>query len=187
MILLWGKREFTRFSLWCHEEFLMISWGISHNHEEFLIMYVPVTFMAYRLSFPGCCWMSSSRYFLANNIKPFMGRFGLSQSFSFLLLAGEFTPCTLEEGDGGGGDPLRCSEGICPRVCPTEVGGGGTREVGWKANAVPWIARGDSVSVVEEVNSKRLNLSQRSGVRMASGWFGGRQISPVDNSWHLMP
>ena len=68
--------------------------------------------------------MSSSRYFLANNIKPFMGRFGLSQSFSFLLLAGELTPTF--EGDGGGGDPLRC-EGIW---CPTEVGVCGTREVG---------------------------------------------------------
>ena len=67
--------------------------------------------------------MSSSRYFLANNMKPFMGRFGLSQSFSFLVLAGELTP----EGEGGGGDPLRCSEGVM--WCPTEVGGW-IREVG---------------------------------------------------------
>ena len=45
--------------------------------------------------------MSSSRYFLANNINPFMGLLGLSQSLSFLLLAGELTPI-------GGGDPLSC-------------------------------------------------------------------------------
>ena len=36
--------------------------------------------MFYLLSFPGCCWISSSRYFLANSIKPFIGRFGLSGS-----------------------------------------------------------------------------------------------------------
>ena len=51
--------------------------------------------VAYRLSFPGCCWMSSRRYFLANNINPFMGLLGLSQSFSFFLA-----------GEGGGGEPL---------------------------------------------------------------------------------
>ena len=33
-----------------------------------------------------------------------MGRLGLSQSLSFLLLAGELTPVGVR----GGGDPLRC-------------------------------------------------------------------------------
>ena len=36
-------------------------------------------------------------------MNPFMGRLGLSQSLSFLLLAGELTPVAE-----GGGDPLRC-------------------------------------------------------------------------------
>ena len=124
----------------------------------------------YRLSFPGCCWMSSKRYFLANSMNPFMGLLGLSQSFSFLILAG----------DGGGGDPFSRPEG------PVEVGGAGA--LWWpKMKAEPpwWIARGEVRSSVVE-NSKRLNRSQRSGVRMASGWLGGRQVSPVVSSWHLM-
>lgn len=110
--------------------------------------------------------MSSSRYFLANSMNPFMGLLGLSQSLSFLVLAGEFTPVVV-----GGGDPLRC-EAAEATVFDIE---------GWKAKAVPWIARGES-SAAEVVNSNRLKRSHKSGVRMASGWFGGRQISPERSS-----
>ena len=98
-----------------------------------------------------------------------MGLLGLSQSFSFFNLAGE----------GGGGDPLAMEVG--------RAGGPNT-----KADPPPVIARGEdtrsSPGVVgpegeaAEENSKRLNRSQRSGVRMASGWLGGKQISPTDRS-----
>ena len=46
-------------------------------------------------------------------------------------------------------------------------------------------ANGESGSSVE--NSNRRNRSQRSGVRTASGWFGGKQMSPTDKSWHGIP
>ena len=106
----------------------------------------------YLLSFPGCCWMSSRRYFLAKSMKPFIGRFGLSElSFSFFLA-----------GDDGG-DILEPTG--------TNLGTG--------------LANGEIGSSVE--NSNRRNRSQRSGVRTASGWFGGRQMSPTLNSWHGMP
>ena len=127
------------------------------------------------MSFPGCCWMSSKRYFLANNINPFIGLLGLSQSFSFFNLAGE----------GGGGDPL-AMEGWVGRW-----GAGGPN-----TNADPWPpgARGEDKSSpvagrgeAADENSKRLTRSQRSGVRMASGWLGGKQISPTDRSWHRTP
>lgn len=109
--------------------------------------------------------MSSNLYFLANNINPFMGLLGLSQSFSFLILAGE----------GGGGDPLAWVEA-------TELVEVGTFP---KIKADPPIARGEVKSfspAAGEENSKRLKRSQRSGVRMASGWLGGRQRSPTDKS-----
>ena len=137
----------------------------SKNHvEQFCILY-------YRLSFPGCCWMSSKRYFLANSINPFMGRLGLSQSFSFLILAG----------DGGGGDPFMTVSR------PTVEVGTGAWWPKMKAEPAWWIARGEVRSSLTVENSKRLKRSQRSGVRIASGWLGGRQVSPVVSSWHLMP
>ena len=121
--------------------------------------------------------MSSKRYFFANNINPFIGLLGLSQSFSFFLA-----------GEGGGDDPLAATT-------PIEVGcwAGGPNT---KADPPPTIARGeDKLSLrvasvatpadpgeAADENSKRLNRSQRSGVRIASGWLGGKQISPTDNS-----
>ena len=114
--------------------------------------------------------MSSKRYFLANNINPFIGLLGLSQSFSFFNLAGE----------GGGGDPL-AMEGWVGRW-----GAGGPNT---NADPPPPVtARGEDKSspvvgpgeAAEDENSKRLKRSQRSGVRMASGWLGGKQISPTD-------
>ena len=36
-------------------------------------------------------------------------------------------------------------------------------------------------------NSNLLNLSQRSGVLTASGWFGGRQTSPTETSAQGIP
>ena len=47
------------------------------------------------------------------------------------------------------------------------------------------LANGEIGSSVE--NSNRRNRSQRSGVRTASGWFGGRQMSPTLRSWHGIP
>ena len=41
--------------------------------------------LQYLLSFPGCCWISSSRYFLAKSMNPFMGLLGLSGSFAFFF------------------------------------------------------------------------------------------------------
>ena len=121
--------------------------------------------------------MSSKRYFFANNINPFIGLLGLSQSFSFFLA-----------GEGGGDDPLAATT-------PIEVGcwAGGPNT---KADPPPAIARGEDKSSpgvagvatpadpgeAADENSKRLNRSQRSGVRIASGWLGGKQISPTDNS-----
>ena len=121
--------------------------------------------------------MSSKRYFFANNINPFIGLLGLSQSFSFFLA-----------GEGGGGDPLAPPN-------PTEVGCRAGRPNS-KCDLPPAIARGEDKSSpgvagvatpadpgeAVDKNSKRLNLSQRSGVRIASGWLGGKQISPTDNS-----
>ena len=107
--------------------------------------------------------MSSKRYFLANNMKPFMGLLGLSQSFSFLVLAGE----------GGGGvarPPVRVGPNTKadPELLLPVRGRGDVR-------SSPPTAEG-------EENSKRLKRSQRSGVRMASGWLGGRQVSPTNRS-----
>ena len=115
--------------------------------------------------------MSSKRYFLANNINPFIGLLGLSQSFSFFNLAGE----------GGGGDPLAI-EGWVDRW---GFGGPNTN-----ADPPPPVnARGEDKSSpvvgpgeAADENSKRLKRSQRSGVRMASGWLGGKHISPTDRS-----
>ena len=121
--------------------------------------------------------MSSKRYFFANNINPFIGLLGLSQSFSFFLA-----------GEGGGGDPLAPPS---PIEFGCRAGGPNTN-----AGPLPAIARGEDKSspgvagVVTpadpgegmDENSKRLNRSQRSGVRMASGWLGGKQISPTDKS-----
>ena len=42
----------------------------------------------YLLSLPGCCWISSRRYFLAKSMKPFMGLLGLSGSLP-VFLAGD--------------------------------------------------------------------------------------------------
>ena len=42
----------------------------------------------YLLSFPGCCWISSRRYFLAKSMNPFMGRLGFSGSLA-VFLAGD--------------------------------------------------------------------------------------------------
>ena len=47
------------------------------------------------------------------------------------------------------------------------------------------LASGERGSSVE--NSNRRNRSQRSGVLTASGWFGGRQMSPTESSWHGIP
>jgi hypothetical protein len=44
---------------------------------------------------------------------------------------------------------------------------------------------GESGSSVE--NSNLRNRSHRSGVRTASGWFGGKQMSPTDKSLHGIP
>ena len=115
--------------------------------------------------------MSSKRYFLANNINPFIGLLGLSQSFSFFNLAGE----------GGGGAPLAVGGG---------GGSGGAEGPNTNADPPPVTARGEDKSspvvgpgeAAEDENSKRLKRSQRSGVRMASGWLGGKQISPTDRS-----
>jgi hypothetical protein len=126
----------------------------------------------YRLSFPGCCWMSSKRNFLANSMNPFIGLLGLSQSLSFFLA-----------GDEGGGEPFRWDMAIGDEAVDEMIGWW------WPKKIVPpppeWIARGEVRSSVE--NSKRLNRSQRSGVRTASGWFGGRQVSPLQISWQRMP
>ena len=108
--------------------------------------------------------MSSKRNFLANNINPFIGLLGLSQSFSFFLA-----------GEGGGGEPLAAEVG--------KAGGPKT-----KADPPPVIARGEDISSPAppaadgdaDENSKRLKRSQRSGVRIASGWLGGKQISSMD-------
>ena len=63
-------------------------------------------YSAYLLSFPGCCWISSSRYFLANSMNPFIGRFGLSVSLT-VFLAGDtggdmMEPEPAEDRAGGG-------------------------------------------------------------------------------------
>lgn len=132
----------------------------------------------YRLSFPGCFWMSSNRYFLANNINPFMGLLGLSQSFSFFTLAGE----------GGGGECF-----VADEVGGAEWGTAAADEPKTKAEPpalAPVIARGEvksSAVAAGEENSKRLKRSHKSGVRMASGWFGGKQMSPTERSWQRMP
>ena len=47
------------------------------------------------------------------------------------------------------------------------------------------LASGERGSSVE--NSNRRKRSQRSGVLTASGWFGGRQMSPTESSWHGIP
>lgn len=44
--------------------------------------------LSHLLSLPGCCCISSSLYFLANNMNPFMGRFGLSGSLA-VFFAGD--------------------------------------------------------------------------------------------------
>jgi len=113
------------------------------------------------LSLPGCCCINSSRNFLANSINPFIGRLGLSGSFTFFLA-----------GDIGGDIML-------PR---------GSREaIPWRSGP-PLGPPGDSCSARSALlNSNRLNRSQRSGVLTASGWLGGKQTSPLPRSWHGIP
>ena len=115
--------------------------------------------------------MSSKRNFLANSIKPFMGLLGLSQSFSFFLA-----------GEGGGGElPFSALVAI-------EVGGGPKMNAERSPGRSPGSGRGEAKSSCAppppagEENSKRLKRSHRSGVRMASGWLGGRHISPTTKS-----
>lgn len=118
--------------------------------------------MSHLLSFPGCCWMSSSLNFLANSMNPFIGLLGLFSSFAAVsfFLAGDM-----------GGDMTIFFEvsGLELIIGVAEDG----------------VSSGECCSS----NSKRLNRSQRSGVRVqtASGWLGGRQTSPTDRSWHGMP
>ena len=62
--------------------------------------------LLYLLSFPGCCWINSSRYFLANSMNPFIGLFGLSVSFT-VFFAGDIggdmmEPEPVEDRTGGG-------------------------------------------------------------------------------------
>ena len=54
------------------------------------------------LSFPGCCCMSSSLYFLAKSMNPFIGLFGLSGSFSLGVLGALVVVGVAGE---AGGDP----------------------------------------------------------------------------------
>ena len=60
----------------------------------------------YLLSFPGCCWISSRRYFLANSMNPFIGLLGLSESLTFFLagdMGGDMMdPEAVEDRTAGG-------------------------------------------------------------------------------------
>ena len=56
------------------------------------------------LSFPGCCCMSSSLYFLAKSMNPFIGLFGLSGSFSLGVL-GALVVVVVGVAGEAGGDP----------------------------------------------------------------------------------
>ena len=66
------------------------------------------------LSFPGCWLISSTRYFFANSINPFMGRFG------FTGLSAAPAAAAVAAGEGGGGATGR----------PGGGGGGTTRAAG---------------------------------------------------------
>ena len=128
--------------------------------------------MAYLLSFPGCCWISSRRYFLANNINPFIGRLGLSGSFSFFL-AGEV-----------GGDMawwFLIPPGIATGLWMDE-------RLGWDPDSVvESVVAVAVVLVVDTENSNIRNLSHKSGVRTTSWWSGGKHTSPIDSSLHGIP
>ena len=137
------------------------------------------TLFPYLLSFPGCCCINSSLYFLANNIKPFIGLFGFSLpcSFSFFR-AGEiggdivwlflFPPTfrmllLMTSVELLFGMPGWCKATGLGRIGATLDNG----ELG-------------SCSPVE--NSNLRNLSHKSGVLTASWWSGGRQTSPTESS-----
>ena len=140
-------------------------------------------FRSYLLSFPGCCWISSSLYFLANNIKPFIGRFGLSAPFSFSFLwAGEI-----------GGD-MDCIFLFPPTwillPTPTSVV---VFEMAWWCRATglgkigATLERGELGSFNPVENSNLRNLSHKSGVLTASWWSGGRHTSPTESSLQGIP
>ena len=132
----------------------------------------------YLLSFPGCCCINSSLYFLANNMKPFIGRFGFSLpcSFSFFR-AGEI-----------GGDIVWLflfPPAFKMLLLTTSVEllfwmPGWCRASGLgRMGAI--LDKGEPGSLSPE-NSNLRNLSHKSGVLTASWWLGGRQTSPTESS-----
>ena len=75
------------------------------------------------LSLPGCCCISSSRYFLANSMKPFMGRLARSGSAAFLR-AGDMgglimiSPGPLVRTEEGSREAIPCRRGGPPLLGP---------------------------------------------------------------------
>ena len=139
----------------------------------------------YLLSFPGCCWISSSRYFLANSIKPFIGRFGFSLAASFSF---------FRAGDIGGDIAwLLLFPPTTIILLPTASAELLLEDIpGWcKATGLGMMGatleRGELGSVNPVVNSNLRNLSHRSGVLTASWWSGGRHTSPIDSSLQGIP
>ena len=135
----------------------------------------------YLLSFPGCCWISSSRYFLANSIKPFIGRFGFSLAASFSF---------FRAGDIGGDIAWLLLFPPTTIILSAELL---LEDIpGWcKATGLGMMGatleRGELGSVNPVVNSNLRNLSHRSGVLTASWWSGGRHTSPIDSSLQGIP
>ena len=139
----------------------------------------------YLLSFPGCCCINSSLYFFANNMKPFIGLLGFSLpcSFSFLR-AGEI-----------GGDIVWLF--LFPTTFKILLLT--TSDVAWLLWIPEWwkgtglgrigatLDNGELGSFSPVENSKRRNLSHKSGVLTASWWSGGRHTSPTESSRQGIP
>ena len=129
------------------------------------------------LSFPGCCWISSRRYFLAKSMNPFMGLLGLSGSLP-VFLAGDI-----------GGDIIE-PEAVEARTegrrlaipCLSWRPESGRRAPGENWSDRSWLEKENKLNygggltrllffnpLSHLENSNFLNLSQRSGVLTASG------------------
>ena len=131
----------------------------------------------YLLSLPGCCWISSRRYFLAKSMNPFIGLLGLSGSLP-VFLAGDI-----------GGDIIE-PEAVEARTegrrlaipCRSWRPESGRRAPGENWSHRSWLEKENKLNygggltrlllsnpLSHLENSNFLNLSQRSGVLTASG------------------